>query len=45
MFADIKCPISCMIFVDPVITADGHTYERSEIERWLKTKKLALSRV
>jgi hypothetical protein len=23
---------------DPVFAADGHTYERCEIERWLQTK-------
>ena len=21
---------------DPVVSSDGHTYERSEIEKWLK---------
>jgi hypothetical protein len=30
----IDC-ISCTFFKDPVITADGHTYERSWIEAWL----------
>ena len=25
---------------DPVIAADGHTYERSAIERWLRQGKL-----
>ena len=29
------CPISCEIMEDPVVCADGHTYERSEIEGWL----------
>ena len=24
---------------DPVLTSDGHTYERKQIERWLKTSK------
>ena len=24
------------IMQDPVITADGHSYERSAIEKWLK---------
>ena len=24
--------------VDPVIAADGHTYERSAIQQWLQTK-------
>lgn len=29
------CPITNDIMTDPVITADGHTYERAAIERWL----------
>ena len=31
------CPISMEIMRDPVIAADGHTYERSAIEQWLET--------
>ena len=31
------CPISQTLMSDPVIVADGYTYERSEIERWLTT--------
>jgi len=27
--------------VDPVIAADGHTYERSEIFQWLKQKDVS----
>jgi len=27
--------------VDPVIAADGHTYERSEISRWLQNKDIS----
>lgn len=30
------CPISQQCFHDPVVLADGHTYERRYIERWLK---------
>ena len=30
-----KCPITREVMVEPVITADGHTYERAQIERWL----------
>ena len=30
------CPITQQPFVDPVITADGHTYERLAIELWLQ---------
>ena len=28
------CPISTEIMKDPVILADGHTYEREAIEKW-----------
>lgn len=30
------CPITMEIMLEPVICCDGHTYEREEIERWLK---------
>jgi hypothetical protein len=33
-----ECPISLVRFTDPVIAADGHTYERASIEEWLKSK-------
>lgn len=33
------CPISYEVMVDPVIAADGHAYERVQIERWLQDKK------
>jgi len=29
------CPISHTVMVDPVVTCDGHTYEREMIEFWL----------
>ena len=31
----ITCPISREIMIDPVITADGMTYEKEEIKKWL----------
>lgn len=31
---DLICPISQSIFLNPVIASDGHTYEKSEIEKW-----------
>lgn len=31
------CPITGFPMVDPVVAADGHTYERTAIARWLKT--------
>ena len=36
--ADFICPITTEVMVDPVTAADGHSYERSAIERWLTTK-------
>mmetsp|Transcript_5088 Transcript_5088/g.11290 ORF Transcript_5088/g.11290 Transcript_5088/m.11290 type:complete len:1032 (-) Transcript_5088:502-3597(-) len=33
------CPISGQCMHDPVVLADGHTYERRHIERWLSQKK------
>ena len=33
------CPISYEVMVDPVVAADGHIYERVQIERWLEDKK------
>jgi len=29
------CPISHALMVDPVVAADGHTYDRAQIESWL----------
>ena len=31
------CPISSEVMTDPVVTADGHTYERAGIRRWLES--------
>ena len=36
---EIICPISKMIFYDPVIASDGHVYERDMIEKWLTNNK------
>ena len=32
----IRCPITMELMRDPVFTCDGHTFERSAIERWLR---------
>lgn len=32
---EFSCPITCELLFDPVLAADGHTYDRSAIERWL----------
>ncbi|EOD39925.1 hypothetical protein EMIHUDRAFT_69894, partial [Emiliania huxleyi CCMP1516] len=36
--ADFICPITTELMSDPVMAADGHSYERSAIERWLATR-------
>lgn len=33
---EFKCPISQELMSDPVITADGHSFDRACIERWLR---------
>mmetsp|Transcript_15946 Transcript_15946/g.41249 ORF Transcript_15946/g.41249 Transcript_15946/m.41249 type:complete len:390 (-) Transcript_15946:110-1279(-) len=33
---DLLCPISMELLDDPVVAADGYTYEREVIEEWLK---------
>ena len=36
--ACFRCPITMEILVDPVLVVEsGHTYERSEIEKWFHT--------
>jgi hypothetical protein len=31
------CPLTHMPFVDPVVAGDGHTYERSAINKWFRS--------
>jgi hypothetical protein len=38
---DYACPISLVIMRDPVVTDDGQSYERTEIEAWFKTQREA----
>lgn len=35
------CPISCELMVDPVTCSDGHSYDRSNIERWLLSSNMS----
>ena len=37
--AEFLCPITQELPIDPVMAEDGHTYERSAIEKWLRDKK------
>eukprot|EP01065_Artemidia_motanka_P017560 TRINITY_DN2100_c0_g1_i1.p1 TRINITY_DN2100_c0_g1~~TRINITY_DN2100_c0_g1_i1.p1 ORF type:complete len:391 (+),score=112.68 TRINITY_DN2100_c0_g1_i1:112-1173(+) len=32
--AEYKCPITMEVMTDPVVAQDGHTYERSALQRW-----------
>jgi hypothetical protein len=32
---EFRCPVTCEVMADPVMCADGFTYERAAIERWL----------
>ena len=34
---EFYCPITCELMEDPVLAADGHSYERQAIEAWLAT--------
>lgn len=36
---DLCCSITGELFVDPVLTVDGHTYERSAIQQWFRMGK------
>ena len=36
------CPITQDVMIDPVVTVDGHSYERSAIEKWIQTSREAL---
>ena len=31
-----RCPITLQIMADPVMDANGHTYEREAIEKWFR---------
>ena len=38
-FAELVCPITFSLPVDPVMAEDGKVYERSAIEEWLKKQR------
>jgi hypothetical protein len=33
------CPISLALMRDPVVAADGYTYERADIEAWMQKRQ------
>jgi hypothetical protein len=39
--SDLRCPLTLEFFVDPVVVEDGHTYERTAIERWLQSSNVS----
>ena len=41
---DLCCPITCELMKDPVITADGTTFERCAIKEWFETGARTWSR-
>ena len=40
MYDAFLCPITQDFMRDPVVTADGQTYEREAIERWLAKQRM-----
>ncbi len=41
MVADqhLRCPITKNLFLDPVLTTDGHTYERQAITQYMSMNR------
>ncbi len=37
----IYCPITRMPMCDPVICADGFSYERKDLQKWMKKKQIS----
>ena len=37
---ELICPITMELMTEPVIAADGHSYEKAAIEEWLKDHTL-----
>ena len=35
-YEEFVCPISQLVMKDPVMTVDGHSYERLYITEWLR---------
>lgn len=39
----LRCPITMTLFENPVVASDGHTYERTAIEEWIRTAPRRIS--
>jgi len=38
--ADLRCPIGLALMADPVIAADGHLYDRENIQKHIQVGQL-----
>ena len=38
---EFLCPITYELLREPVVALDGHTYEKSAIEKWLKSNHIS----
>jgi len=38
---EFLCPITQELLREPVVVSDGHTYEKTSIEKWLRTKNIS----
>lgn len=40
-FEELSCPITGELFCDPVVAADGHTYEKNAFLRWMEERQVS----
>ena len=40
-FEELSCPITGELFCDPVVAADGHSYERVAFARWMNERQVS----
>jgi hypothetical protein len=41
ILSDVNCPITTDLLENPVVAADGHTYEKSEISSWIVRNRVS----
>ena len=39
IISDVNCPITTDLLEDPVVAADGHSYDRASIAQWVRTNR------